>query len=424
MAQYVNVAQLNGLFKEVYGDDVNNLIPEVGKLVKMVPFVSRDKQEGNKYHQPVILSQEHGVTYAGVSGDVFDLNDSISMTMKDAQVEGSEMLLRSAISYGAAAKASSNTNSFRKATQLLVENMMESITKRLELAILYGGKGLGTADSSVNAGATSTVVTFLTGTWAAGIWAGTESAKIQFYSLPSETLVSSGADSIFTITAVDTDARTLTVSGTATGITALDSALASTGQCSVYFQGAKGNEMAGLDKILTNTGSLFNIDAAAYNLWKANSYSASSAAMTIGKVLSAVAKAVDRGLNEKVEAFFNPRTWANINNDLAALRHFDVSYSKKKLDSGTEAISFYAQNGEIELISHNCVKEGEAFILPTKRVKRLGAQEISFKTPGRGEEIFRQLESKAGFELRVYTSQSVFFETPARGIKITNIVNS
>lgn len=415
-------AQLTGLFKEAYGDDVYNLIPDIAKIVKMVSFVSRDKEEGNKYHQPVIVSHEHGVTYAAPQAGAFALNDAISMNMQDAQVEGSQLLLRSALSYDAAAKASNSKKAFMKATELLVENMLESITKRLEICILYGGSGIGVGDSSVNTNATTTVVQLTTASWASGIWSGSEKAQIQFYNIPADTLVSSGADSIFVVSAVDTENRKITVTGTATGITALDAALGSN-DCNIYFYGSKGNEMTGLNGILTNTGTLFNISAVNWNLWKANTYGVGSAQLTMGKVLAGVSKAVDRGLNEKVDMFLNPKSWANLNSDLAALRRYDGSYSRRKLDNGTEAISYYGQNGEIELISHNCVKEGEAFVLPMKRVKRLGAQDVSFKTPGRGDDIFTQLANSAGYELRVYTDQAVFLETPARAVKFTGIVN-
>jgi hypothetical protein len=415
-------AQLSGLFKEAYGDDVYNLIPDVAKIVKMVSFIARDKEEGNKYHQPVIVSSEHGVTYAAPSAGAFTLNAAISMNMQDAQVEGSQLLLRSALSYDAAAKASNSKKAFMKATELLVENMLESITKRLEISILYGGSGIGVADSSVNASATSTVIQLTTASWASGIWSGAEQAQLNFYNIPADTLVSSGADAIFTVSAVDTTNRKITVTGTATGITALDAALGAN-DCNIYFKGSKGAEMTGINGILTNTGTLFNISAANWNLWKANTYGVGSAQLTMGKVLAGVATAVDRGLNEKVELFLNPKTWANLNSDLAALRRYDGSYSRRKMDNGAEAIAYYGQNGEIEVISHNCVKEGEAFALPMKRVKRLGAQDISFKTPGRGDDIFTQLSDSAGYELRCYTDQCVFLETPARAVKYTGIVN-
>lgn len=417
-------SNLTGLFKEAYGPDVNNLIPESAKITKMVNFVPRDKETGNLYHQPVIVSNEHGVTYATVDAGAFALNTAISMQMKDAQIAGAQILLRSSLSYDAASRASNNVKAFMKATELMVQNMMESGTDRLETACLYGASGLATCSSSVNTNATTTVVQISTASWATGIWLGKETCKIQFYN--GSSLISSSTDSIFTISVVDVANRKLTVTGTATGITALDADLAGAGAgvTKIFFNGAKGNEMSGLDTIITNTGQLFNVDAAAYNLWKGNTYSAASAALTMGKILSAASLAVQRGLNEKATVFMNPDTWTNVASDLAALRKFDGSYRREKAENGVESISFYHQNGELELVGWNKVKEGEAFIIPMKRVRRLGSTDFTFKTPGREDEIFLHLADNAGYELRLYTDQAIFLETPARATKITGIVNS
>jgi hypothetical protein len=54
------VGNLNGLFKEVYADKLENLIPDGVKVLKEVKFVPKEKQPGNLYHQPVILGMEHG----------------------------------------------------------------------------------------------------------------------------------------------------------------------------------------------------------------------------------------------------------------------------------------------------------------------------------------------------------------------------
>jgi hypothetical protein len=74
-------------------------------------------------------------------------------------------------------------------------------------------------------------------------------------------------------------------------------------------------------------------------------------------------------------------------------------------------------------VPHSCVKGGEAFILPLKKWKRVGAQEVSFQTPGRSEEIFLQLASNNGFEIRSYSDQAVFCSSPAKCVKVTGIVN-
>lgn len=46
-AQQNTVASLNGLFKEVYGDKVHNLVPDNVVLMNMIDFVPMDKQTGN-----------------------------------------------------------------------------------------------------------------------------------------------------------------------------------------------------------------------------------------------------------------------------------------------------------------------------------------------------------------------------------------
>ena len=423
MAQYTDPAALDGLFKEVYGDDVISLVPDSAKLVKSIGFVSADKELGNKYHQPVILSNEHGITYAAADAGAFSLNNSVALTMKDAQVQGSQMVLRSSMSYDAAARASNSKKAFVKGTELLVENMLETMTKRLELQLLYGGSsgGLGNCDSSANSDSTTTVITLVAASWAAGIWAGSENAELDLYDGSSK----KNTNAALVIESVNLDDKKITVTGNATDIAAIDTFIAADSDDSAYliWRGAYGAEMSGVDKIITNTGSLFGINAGTYNLWKGNSY-AVGAALAIGKVLAGVSRAVERGLDEDVSCFINPLVWKDLNSDLAGLRRFDSSFKEKGV-AGNKSIQNHGQNGIIDIVAHNCVKQGEGFIFPTKKARRIGAVDITFKRPGGGgDQMFRELSDKAGFELRSYTDQSVFIETPARCVKLTGITVS
>jgi len=422
MAQYTDPAALDGLFKEVYGDDVISLVPDSAKLVKTIGFVSSDKELGNKYHQPVILSNEHGITYAAADAGAFSLNNSVALTMKDAQVQGSQMVLRSSMSYDAAARASNSKKAFVKGTELLVENMLETMTKRLELQLLYGAatEGLGRCDSSALADGVYTV-TMVSATWASGIWAGAENAEIDFFDGPSTTALNTSA--AITIDSVDLDNKTLSYSGTnAATVHAFINSDGDDATC-IRWRGAISAEMSGIDKIITNSGSLFGIDASTYNLWKGNSY-AVGAALAIGKVLAGVSRAVERGLDEDVSCYINPLVWKDLNSDLAGLRRFDSSFKEKGV-AGNKSIQYHGQNGIIDIVAHNCVKQSEGFILPTKKAKRIGAVDITFKRPGGGgDQMFRELTDKAGFELRSYTDQAVFIETPARCVKLTGITVS
>lgn len=420
-------SDLDGLFKTVYGQEIINLMPEASKLVKAIPFSQEDKI-GDHFEQPVALTYEHGYTYAAPGAGAFALRNSVSMKMKKAQVDAYQGLLRGQMDYETAAKAiSGGPKAFRKATQLQVENMMESGTKRVELSILYGQSGIGQTSASANASATGTVVTIATATWATGIWAGMENCVIQFFTAAGA-LVSSGDDSKFSIVSVDVENRKLTLSGTATGITALDAAILA-GTCDIFFDTARTdsttfNEMVGLNKIITNSGTLFNISASTYNLWKGNTFTCGSASLTLGKIIQGLSRPTGRGLNEKVTVFLNDRTWANVASDQAALRKLDASYKSDGVENGFKAITFYSQNGEVAIEPYNCVKEGEAYALPLKRIKRLGTQDISFNSLGEEGRIFRELSDNAGFEYRLYNGQSVFCETPAKLLKFTDIVNS
>lgn len=420
---------LDGLFKQVYSsENIIQLMPEASKLVTAIPF-SKEDRIGDKFIQPVALTFEHGVTYGAPGAGAFALRQSVTMKMAKAQVDGYQVVLRSQMDYETAAKANEGgARAFRKATQLQVENMMESGTKRIELACLYGQSGVGQVASSTNQTTTSTLLQLSTATWATGIWSGMENCPLQFFKVSDSSLVSSGADSTFTITAVDVKNRRLTVSGTTTGIAALDSA-ASGGSLDVYFDTARTsatvwNEMVGLNAIILNTGVLFNISATTYNLWAGNTYDCGSAALTLGKIIQGLAIPVGRGLQEKVTIFLNDRTWANVASDQAALRKYDASYDKDGAKNGFRSITFYSQNGEVELVPYNCVKEGEAFSFPLERIKRIGAQDISFDSLGGEGKIFRELVDNAGFEYRLYTDQSIFCETPAKMLKFINIVNN
>lgn len=334
------------------------------------------------------------------------------------------MLIRSSMSYEAAARASNDKKAFVKATSLMVKNMVNSMAKRLEISCLYGRRNIGKISATSGSGASRTF-TIDTQHWASGIWAGSEGMPLDCIDTATQSgssvLLNSNAQVL--VSAVDLTARQVSVTGNASDLTAIDGAIAT----GAFFipRGALNQDLFGLDRIVTNTGTLYNIDASAYALWKGNVVDNSASALSLSKILSALARAVERGLDEDVVAMLSPKTWANISSDQAALRRYDDSYKGSKLENGAVEYSFFGQNGRIDIVSSIYVKEGECFILPPKLLKRIGAMDISFKMPGRPqEEFFLELQSNAGYELRAYTDQTLFAEAPAKLVKIFNITNS
>lgn len=424
MAQQNTTSTLDGLFKIVYGEGPVHAVPEIAILQKEIKFQSTEKI-GKAYNFPVILSSEAGVTYLAAGAGVVTLNDSIAAQLKEASVDANQIIIRGQMDYEAAAKASSSKSAFKNASELLVENLMETAAKRLEMAFLYGQSptGLGTADLSVNINTTSTTVTMLAAGWAPGIWAGSENAVVNFYKVSDNTLVSSGVNADFVVGLTTFTTMKIIFSGTTTGIAALDTALAA-GDCYIHWKGAKTVEPVGIDKIITNTGSLFGIDATVYSLWSGSSYPVGGA-ITVAKLLNGMSLPVSKGgLMEEVGVLVSPKTFTNLSGTMTDLRRQNGGQKETTGIGGFEAISLMGPGFRMNLIVHPMVKEGEAFAVPFKRFKRIGSQEFSFETPGRSGELFLHIPDKNAYELRLYGAQAIICTTPAKTVKFTGIVNA
>lgn len=408
---------LTGLFKDVYEDKIVNLVPESSVLQKRIKFVENDKREGRLLHQPVLLSLPTGMTF-GVGAVA--LVTPVASTMGDAQIAGAGMTLADRITYDVAAKAASGgVRAFVEATELIVDALTQSMSKFIEIELMWGSSAHGTlGESTVHTGTgTVATVTVDLAEWSAGIWSGMENINVDMYN--AGLLVNTNAPLV--VTSVNATTRVIVMSGNATDVTAVNTANGTALQIFPYL--AFGQEMQGFYNILANTGTLFNINAATYALWQSNTYSALSTALNFGKVQSAVALATARGLMEDVTVFVNPRTYSNLITSQAGARRYDSSYKKSELENGTESLCFYGPNGKIEIVGHIFMKEGYAFILPLKRCQRTGATDLTFTLPGMPGEFFLQLPGYTAYELRCYTLQAAFLNSPAKAVLISLIVN-
>jgi hypothetical protein len=404
------IGTLNGLFKEAYADKLENLIPDGVKVLTKIKFMPKDKQPGNLYHQPVILGLEHGVTFASSDEDAFNLNAPIAGQIKDAQVKGNPIVLRSLLGYVAASRAAlGGTKAFMDATKFLVANMLRSVARKLEIEMIYGQIGYGTVDASYISG--SALVPITASEWAPGIWAGSENMPIEFRS--SNGSVSRGTTSV---SSVNMSGETITIIAPLAGVIPGDV---------IWHAGAYGNEFPGIHQILTiTTGTLFNIPVNQYNLFVGNQYDAQSGALSFTKLNSAAARAVEKGLSGRLWCLCNVRGWANMLSDQAALRRYDSSYTSGTQEVGAKALLFHSQNGELEIEPSIFVKQGYAYLLALDEWFRVGSTDVTFKRPGQGEEFFRDLENAAAYELRLYSDQAIFTSAPGRNVIVINIVNS
>lgn len=430
----IDTGTLNALYKVAYAKGVEDLIPKASKISDMIPFVPAELQNGKQYEQPVVLSAEAGFTYSLDTQSAYDLNESVGMTMQSAIVPGADLVLDSTVGYNQAARASHSATSFKSVMSTKFENMLKSSEKRLEIAMLYGNQGIGlTPVQSTSVVSSAVTFTVSTASWATGVWSGSENSNIVFAKTSDNTAIDTLRS--FKISAINVDSRTVTVvvgsAGTPGTLATLVTALGADALTVYWYGTVSGSagtfayaDMAGLKKIITNTGSLFGIDASVYDLWRGNSV-VTSGQLTMAKVLSGVSRAVQRGLDSDVVLFCNPSTWADLASNLAALRRFDGSYSKTKNSNGSEELEYISQNGMIKIVSYNLVREGDCFIFPVDKVMRIGARDLGLNDPTRpADEIFFTIPGKAGVGLRAYTNQAIFLEAPAQAVYMSGIVNS
>jgi hypothetical protein len=423
---------LNGWFKELYASQEINLVPDAAWLTKNIPFKKSEAGLGNLYHQPVVLTQEQGFTYAGPSAGAFALNAPIAAVMKDAQVQGAQLLLRSQIDYETLSRAANTKGSFGDASKLLVKNMVDAIAKRLELMFLYGRSAGGIGVLSAG-GAAQATFTISAATWAPGLWAGMEGARIQVLSvtgsLPSLSVGvnrSGSGGTGATVQSVDFSTRIVTCAAVLSGTTAsgdvvifYGSWVATTADltngAAITF-----NEAMGLDGMISQqTSTLFNINIGTYALYRGNLATGLSS-LTTTKILNALLPSIGKGLMDDVVCLVSNASFQGLVNPVvdptaqAGSSNVKVGTSVTKqggdsLRFGASSITIVGYQGTVTIVPHLFVKDNDNFMFAKDNLMRVGSTDVTFNTPGaKGGEFFLHMPSNAGYELRCYANQGLF----------------
>lgn len=416
MAGENTVTTADGLFKDVFAKKLIKAVPNYAILQDRITFNFSEKGIGLKYNQPVSLSHEAGFSYLGKDGAVSALKTAKNGVIQNAEVEAYEMLLRAQMANTFITRAAEKgEKAFEKSLSLKVFDMNAAFRKRLEISMLYGQSGIGTLETvtDLTGGVGELVIT--AATWAGGIWAGAEGARIDSFTSTTK----NNASGVATVTKVDCENRKLTVSHSGTF-----SSEFAVGDV-IFFEGTNNgsssfNEMAGLAKIIANTTTLFGIDAATYSLWKGTTVSGDGV-LTFNKLQGYVAKAVNKGLMEKCVVLVSPKGWTALANDMSALRMLDSSYSSKKAENGAESLLFHSQNGALEVVVHPFVKDGDMFVLPLDAVQRIGSCDVTFGLPGGDEKYFTWLPEYNAVEMRCMADQAIFLDRPAQAVYVSGI---
>ncbi len=400
-----------GDFKNLYKDSgLVNAIPNWMIVQDRFPFEEADAGLGQYYVFGVVLQKEQGVTYAASSGATSGaqtLNAAVAGYIGQAQVEGFAIYLRARLSYDAAAKASrAGKKAFAQAYGAVLKNMKESHQYRLELSLLYGRDGLGIVSTNTSGALVLTDASWATGIWAAGMkgaileaWTGTSASETQH-------------NGDLTISAVNVSLKTVTVTGTNSAVVLNDV---------LYFKGARTTttflECIGLYRILTYSGTIFNISNSSYELWAAQSYPVSGN-LSLTAIMNAAALGMSFGL-EKAVLLCAPEKFAQLASDEAALRRYvqDTPNAKR----GVKGIVFQLGSVDVEILPHPFIKQGSSMMLASDSIHRVGATDVTFSLPGSGEPMQVHVTDSTAIELRSMSDQGIYSECPAQCVILTGI---
>ena len=412
MAEFTQVSSLTGFFYEIY-DKIVDPIPTMAKLMAAVGFKGGALEIGNKLHVNVVVSDEGGFSYASRDSGAFAVNPGISFQTQDAQVDAFQLLLQGSVDYESASRASSSRKAFLELVGKKLQVMVASTKRRYESELWYGQspQGLGLVESNTTP---TIVITYVE--YAPMMWQGKVGQQLDIWATDTTTLRGT-----FTIASTNLANRSITMTTATTGVVATDI---------IMWHGAYNPNLstpltcAGAFKIASNTGTLFNINAANYDVWAGNTLDCGAKRLLFGLIMQGLSVLANRGLEGDVTLYCAPSTWATIVTDQAALRRYGAEQTVMK--NGAKAIEFFYMTGKVTIVGHGMIKQGKAILMETSKWKRIGAQDFSFKTPGleEGRDIFWHDPTKAGFSYRYYGAQALFCEMPSHQLVFTNILDT
>lgn len=362
-------------FKQTYAKDLADNRPLFTILQELLPPNRDGIEVGAKINVPVVLSHQGGETY-GTSGDTSDLRAPVAMLISDAQADQYEMTYPVRMPFGMISKAAqSKAARFADKARLILLSGDTAAKRGSELALLHGSNGLGKVESVgavTGSGPYTLAVKFTAPTWSDGIWAATDTLPFDFYSaLSAGTKRNSGDVTVSSISGWSTDPtapRTIVFQANAS--TDL-SAIAANDH--VFPASAYGKQMPGLMYQAGLAAGVTHLTLSTnYSMWRPKSVTISGP-LTFGKLLSGISPAVSHGADGELTVLAGARNWADLSKDLASTRRADWSYKKGEMSNGAQKLDFQYSGGNLKLILHPFMKDGEVTCFDPENFFRAGS---------------------------------------------------
>jgi hypothetical protein len=429
------ISTLDNYFMEQYlKDGLQKVMPEYTPLMSGVPFVGGSEKAGSELIFPLLTSREHGFTALGQTGAQNSLRAATIAQNRRAVVKSYGFMGRTQIDNLSISRAVGSPQAFVDALQYKIENLQESFAVVNEVMLSYGQEGLGVVASGAEAAGTYGGTVFsngISGTklkiaakeFADHVWIGSEGMPVELFATNA-----AGVAVQLSATIVSYDIENEWVE-----LDSLGSVTDPRGWF-IYRAGFKDNEGPGLLRILKQTASsaaLFEVSSSNTPLWRTSQVAVGDQYLSFEAVADGVAKAVGRGLADKLTLHVHPQTFASLMPDFNTLkatgadfksRMFTSAGEVKQLEHGMVGLTFYVGSVTLEVIANPFVRKGYAYGVASGELKRAGSTDVTYEIPGEEKgRYFHRLENVAAVEMRVFADQTLFSKSLNRHILFSNI---
>lgn len=485
MPQINDVTQLGGLFKDAWGTSVLDVFKFLTPIVSDAPLEEPASEVGGVFHQTVLLQYENGITHAapgttpGYSNLPYILPNAGATP--DAEIQGAQMYLRSLVTYESLMRTLRSVNgteddlkkAVKGATRTVMWSAGRSLAKRTEVLSIHGSQptGLGVIESisAVAAGGTQGTAASINGAtvsyidvsiaadeWSQGIWAMSEGATFDVYTLPTAGSSDSGTrQNSATNTALGNSQTGLiltninpavsltggTLAGNVTGrvlrFAHSDNGATGVAACAIsralfYESGGPavsaggvisvGREPMGIDMLANvnqavcytgfgNYGAnIYALSASTYSMWGGNRVTGVGN-VKLAQLMEYLATIVNYGvMGMRIRAIVPTRLFQQFANDEASLRRYDGE--KKQAKNGFSAIEYdCAGSNVLEVIGHPFQKDGKVNVYVPDEFHRVGPQEISFLKRNAYGEYVLEVANGAASEMRAMGMFNFYADT-------------
>jgi hypothetical protein len=413
-----------GNFKIVNADKIIDPIPAIAKLQQGdVPY-SAGRRQGRLFRQPIVMSDGQAYTATGKDGDAFNLVDPQPTIVKEADVYTYSAFQSNRVTVESIWQSGDTNQAFENQVNLVLKSMTKVMRTNQEMSAWYGQSGVGVVEGSpVNTSGSVWTVVLSAASFARGWWPQKLTGRFQFFNGTSIR----GSSLYGRLDNFNLRTRTLTFTVSGTGMNTVADG------DDIWLFGTYGGtttfyEQVGLFEQITGTDDFFGLDRDDYPVVTGNTLDADGNPMSSDLLVQAITDAKNRGLEGGLRAYVPTVAYNKLWSEVAStIRRLDPGMSKEKSIIGSRNFMLPTENGDIEVVEHELIKDSHTAVLPMESVVWTGATrgpQSGLPNAAGVNNLFYPVPNTNYLQFNLFNSAQIFDRDPSWTTWITGLDNS